>query len=180
MDRGYNTIMRRIRTASAAIILAGAALLGTAGQAHAYSGTGWDGTDPTATGCDRSEAVITKYYAWITTGSGGYNLGRVDLRFSNVVTLGTVRLGCATAWARVVSNYTCGRGGNTWPYSGCGGASIVRSKGGSYLSYSCTIPQGGNSCWTKQLYDGTGYAAYATGYQGWGAPRQASASTASY
>jgi hypothetical protein len=166
--------MNRTRSIPAVVLLATVALLGSAAQANAYSGTGWDGTDPNTTGCD-AVAINPVNPRWISTGLGGYTLGKVELRYS------PLSGGCQTAWARLVADDVCGQEFNE-PYRGCGEAYVVRDAGSPSRFYSCAIGDGQSRCWSKQIYDGAGFRAHAAGYlpYGWYDDNVGSGPTASW
>lgn len=104
------------------------------------SAAAYDGTDPVATGCLGSARTV-----------GSANLGgaTLELRYS---------AGCRTTWARVTlqpSAPRCVRGD-----AYCGSALIVRNRDGR--QFSCEIPTGGRSCYTRQVND-AGATSYAYG-----------------
>ncbi|NLT55401.1 MAG: DUF2690 domain-containing protein [Actinomycetales bacterium] len=148
------------RAAVAVLLAAGAIVL----PAQGASALRYDGTDPDATGCGNSA---------YTPGSGGsfYKVvkgdhlvvGYLELRFSS---------SCMTAWARVRSGqFECDYDINEYQnyYAGCHRATIYRS--GSRVSYDCQIKPTrdrygrivySDKCWTPQVYDGSGYKAWAS------------------
>lgn len=145
--------MKHTRSLSAAVLLTMAALLGPATPANAYSGTGWDGTDPNKTGCDKA-AITPVNVKWIRNFDGGDILGAVELRFAS---------NCLTAWARLTAEDTCGQVLNA-EWLGCGEAYVERDKGSPSEFRSCKIAKKKYKCWSKQIYDGPGFKAHAAGY----------------
>jgi Protein of unknown function (DUF2690) len=137
-----------------------AALIMSTTSAHAATARVADGSDPSATGCSAGA-----YTARSDVGSlGGEIHVLVELRYSPK---------CRTAWARVTTeNMPACVPGEDW----CGDAVVHRN--GDGRSFTCDIPRGGHSCYTRQVND-AGVTSWAFG-EGDDGAQTASADTASF
>jgi hypothetical protein len=123
------------------------------------SGTGYDGTDPQATGCAAS-AELAPGTIVQPIFHGTTKVGTVELRYST---------SCHTAWARVyyVGSYY---GSSSWVGTGIHRASgSPMPKNYDYFDGSCNTfchdyVSSGTGSYGYQIYDGSGYSAYAMGY----------------
>ena len=105
-------------------------------MANAVDASRLDGTDPMRRGCARDARTVASD-TLAPKGKDRPSFGIIELRYSRR---------CGTVWARVTSTLRarCVRGDDA-----CASAFIRRNSDGR--EFSCTAPNGGKSCYTRQL-----------------------------